>query len=253
MIDRFSAIHTPSWDVEKWVRRHSTLTGYDFLVALTVASFHNPRYGYAFPSISLLEKTARVSNSTVKRAIQSMKDSDEWIVVSGRGGPEGSHYSSQYRANRYYPTMKLAGLVSSDDSQTNMDELLVYEQELNDALAVTPVRSSQDRFNLREVWLGLPEKYRESFLNQITSGHYEKQLDKILRLSIEIKDAGLSISDVIAQSLSKSSSEPEIIISWLSTWGLLTGKTQINKKAPTDFLLHEQYQNINYGESGQDF
>lgn len=259
MIDRhFSSVGTPSWEVEKWVRKYSLLRGYDFLVALTVASFHSQQYGYAFPSMENLVEASRVSESSVKRAIQNMKKSEEWVVVSGRGGPEGSRHSSQPRANRYYPTAILAGVSARHEHVDVKIQYTPEEEALAKAISEAGIVSTADILILREIWAAIPAKYQKDFVTQMASGRYGNQIARVLSLASDINEAGQSITDTIHQRLKRSRSEPAVILSWLPTWGLRVerkGAIHNESNEVTDFLLHgvTKTTGTDYGQTGQEF
>lgn len=76
-------------------------------VAAMVAGWHNPSYGYSFPTIAQIIKFTHLSHTTVSKAIHEMKDHpNEWIIASGRGGLGGKKgEGSEPVANRYYPQL----------------------------------------------------------------------------------------------------------------------------------------------------
>lgn len=88
-----------SWRATTWVIEHSALAGHAKLIAAIIASCYNTKKGYAFPSHSWLADESGLSKSTVNRAIQDIKLSGEWIVISGRknwAGNKGGQTSNKY-------------------------------------------------------------------------------------------------------------------------------------------------------------
>lgn len=235
-ITNFSTRGVPSWKVEGWVRNNSVLTGTAFLVALTVASMHSATRGYAFPSLATLSRASRVSMKTTQRALDQMKESGEWVIDPGRGGKVSTKFAPA-RANRYYPTPKLAGI--------SEEESIVHEttdSSLVSALNIAGVPESlhADYQVIHDV---LPEKYQTDFIEQIADTTYGTKVTRINKLVSEYHQH-YDLEEMIKQRLLTSTTEPTVIISWLSTWGLRKGN-------------HEKYAknslNLDYGSSGVDF
>lgn len=127
MTEQFMS-RTQGWsslDVARWHMKNSSLTGTSWSVALVIAMHHNKARGYAFPTIDKLVTDTPFSRRSIARAIQEMKDSGEWHITSGRGGPM-SNSRVIARANRYYPLPKDESQVSlgeeTDDSAVTDDQ-----------------------------------------------------------------------------------------------------------------------------------
>lgn len=93
-----------NWKLLGWVTRYSSLKGYPRLVATQLASYYDPKKGYAYPSYTDLEAKLGISKSTVARAVQKIKFSGEWIVLHVPVGRNVREIS-----NRYYPLSPIAG------------------------------------------------------------------------------------------------------------------------------------------------
>jgi hypothetical protein len=214
--ENFSSVGVASWDIEKWVRKNSSLVSSSFLVALTVAYFHNQQKGYSFPTIERLSNESRVSEKTVKRAIKDMKDSGEWEILTGRGGPDGKRYG-QARANRYYPTALLAGLVKPASQD---DTVSALRDECSAILIGAGVSDEILRESLVQVWDVLPEEYQEQFLAQVASGEFQQFVDKTVERVADVLARGIDPVELVKDRLANSRTVPNIVISWLATWGL---------------------------------
>lgn len=252
----FSSVGRSSWDVEKWVREHSKLRGYDFLVSLTIASMHNQRKGYAFPTMERLVKESRTSESTIKRAIKHMRDSGEWIILSGSGGPERDSGQFTARANRYYPTAVLSGVEPLDDGLFASPEagLLL-------ALDNNGITNPSEVKIMIEVWEALPDNFRNDLCQQLASKRYKKQIDGILEKGAAIKNGYDNIKATVQTGFARTRTQPIIITSWLNSWGMLYNKQIANAGAFAGMADADEIQNKlmgsqphkpHYGKTGQD-
>lgn len=219
---QFSSVGVASWDVEKWVRKNSRLLGSNFLVSLTVAFFHSRQRGYAFPTIETLASAARVSEKTAKRAIREMKDSGEWIVVSGRGGPDAPGFVSA-RANRYYPTALLAGIELSNGAEEDLP--FVQRQEFLAAIRRAGVLEANIQSLMLSIYDVLSDDYKNDLTRQVLTGEYKSQLEKIVERIKDISAQGEDVATFVNGRLSHTRTAPTIIISWLATWGLRAPST----------------------------
>lgn len=195
----FSTRGVTSWKVERWVRSNSELKGTAFLVALTVASFHSARRGYAFPSIKLIAQASRVSITTVQRALEQMRETGEWEIDTGRGGKNSHNYAGA-RANRYYPTRKLAG----------------QETELTDALTELGMQAQRDAY--QAIYQGLHGRYKTDFVAQLRSGEFAEKIKQINDNIQEYADVDM-LEETVREKLELSETPPNIILSWLAVWG----------------------------------
>ena len=92
-----------SWRATTWVVAASRLRGYPKLVAIIIASHYNKSKGYAYISHTTLAEEAGVSAATINRAIQDIKRSGEWIVISGRKDWDKTGKKKGHTANKYVP------------------------------------------------------------------------------------------------------------------------------------------------------
>lgn len=117
-----------------YIANSEVKSGYPALVALYLLNYHNRAKGYAFPSREALMRDLDMTMSAVNRSIRALKDSGEWHVESGRGGPVLVGKGASARANRYYPTAKLLkGFLEDDDeySDAELDAIDAAEAALD--------------------------------------------------------------------------------------------------------------------------
>lgn len=210
---QFSSIGVPSWTIERWVRRNSQLTGTPFLIALTVASMHSSKTGYAYPSLETIAHSARVSIKTAQRGIIEMKNSGEWHVVSGRGGRLGQRGYTTLRANRYYPTKLLSQQATMP---TREDQAL---HELAQALDLAGVANQEERHALTQLYQALPRKYAKDLIRGIAKAEQAPALQEVIDLLATL-NADFNLPKLIHERIQSSNSPPRVILPWLATWGL---------------------------------
>lgn len=238
MLMDFSSVGCTSWDVEGWVRKNSTLTGTAFLVALTAASLHSRRRGYAFPSIEHLAACSRVSTKTVQRAIEQMRDSGEWIIVTGRGGTQSNNFATA-RANRYYPTAKLAG---HDSETTDTSDIMSVTEALKNALDSNDAFTTPVKRSIMKISDALPNVYQDDFSMQISE---PKNTLKVIKMIDDLNalGSGIDLKALLMDRINASRSAPKVILSWLAVWGLKPIK-------PGEYMLTDD---VDYGQTGGDF
>lgn len=209
----FTSIGIPSWTVERWVRRNSQLTGTPFLVALTVASMHSSKYGYAFPSLDKIAESARISIKTAQRGVEEMKQSGEWNIISGRGGRIGSNGEKKYnRANRYHPTRLLAeGPPLSEEEQANKD--------LATSLDAAGIANQEERTSLSRIMHALPHMYVRDFIRAVGKPEHKAQVEEIIAIVSELGE-NIDLTKLLYTRVFESSEPPRRIIPWLTMWGL---------------------------------
>lgn len=81
-----------------WVLKHSTTTGTDRLVLLSLAN-HANEHGQAWPSVRTIAKEANVAERAVQRSLSSMRKAG-LIRVEFQGAPD-KRIPDRYRPNLY--------------------------------------------------------------------------------------------------------------------------------------------------------
>lgn len=148
-----------------WVRDHSTMKTNAVkgrnLAREIIGDFYNTRktsesgkgqYGYAFPSISSLVQITQWGETSVKKDIKQMRDSGEWLIVSGFGGRPFSAGNKRTERtmgqnNRYFP------LIPWDQMPQGMT-VIFEEQIIDKKYAVLPEWATPATY---ETWLATGE------------------------------------------------------------------------------------------------
>lgn len=209
-----------SWTVERWVRRHSSLTGAAFAVSLTVASMHSSTTGYAHPSMKSLANAARVSVKTVSRAIAEMKDSGEWVVVTGRGGAANRASlgaNSTPRANRYYPTALLRDGSASRSLMTSRERILA---NLVGALDAIGISNQREREVFHAMVSALPEPHARILVSLIKVPTDLSRVESLKSLLLTLPE-GVDLPKLISARMPDPVVPPRQVLSWLVTDGLV--------------------------------
>lgn len=237
----FTSVGSTSWAVEGWVHENSRLTGTSFLVSIIVARHHSRALGYAYPSVEMLARKARVSVSTVHRAVKDMVASGEWTVSKGRGGV-ATRANSTARANRYYPTARLAGV----EAPSARKRRVTLREDVLRSLDRASVASARERIAISEIAEALPENLAQDLVAQIATDSPRNSVKKLCKRINELGD-GIDWARLVSDRLAASNSEPGIVISWLRSWAL----SGIN---PEDYRIDLNAESVeHYGETGEDF